>query len=863
MRSLVFSISVILISIFSTAAFSQMADTSSGMAGLIPAFPIRQNEMSIHQLAQPFTPFDKVGRKFAILGYESGSFEAWAYPLKLLRNFELSFFLENSARPIRAADIVRYVDIAPEATTIIYVYQSFSVKAIYITPVNEAGAIILLSVNSLTPLKIVCGFLPILQPMWPAGLGGQYAYWDDEIKAYIISEATGQNHGIVGSPAATGISYTPAHMLSDLPNEFTIGIKDPEKVGGKYIPIYLAGGKGKWESVKAVYDSLRAGPEKYYLECLQHYRELEQNTLQIETPEKSINLAFKWAKVAYDNLVVDNPDLGKGLVAGLGMSGTSGRPGFGWFFGGDAYINSFSLDCYGAFQTVRDALAFTQKWQRDDGKMAHELSQAAGYVDWFKKYGYAYIHADTTPFYIDAVYDYYRLTGDRRFVSESWKSIIKAYDWCLSTDADGDGLMDNSKAGLGALEFGSLTGIESDVYLSAIWVRATYAMEQLSAVVGDKVDEQKVQSNYEKASKAYEAKFWNPEKRYYSYAFNAKGEQVNELTPWMSIGLAWGIGDTNRANEALKRLASAELTTDWGVRSISDGSKYYDPLNYNYGTVWPFITSWASTAEFEHRFGIQGYEMLMSSVRHTFDNEPGDVTEVFSGAANVWLGEAVSHQGFSTSGVVLPLVRGLFGLDGDAATKRVVFAPQFPGDWENARASNYRIGDATFSFVYHKTQDAIAVRVHSEDADGYEVTFSPVLASGTIIESAAVDGQSIHPEIDEHVQGIEPTIAAKVVRPDMEFEIKYRPAVEILPPSVLTSTGDPDMGLKIISITSEGVDIRAHVEGIPGKIYILNVLNPELIENVKGGSLDGDSIRFIIPGTIKGFVDYNIRIRRK
>lgn len=111
MRSLVFSISVILISIFSTAAFSQMADTSSGMAGLIPAFPIRQNEMSIHQLAQPFTPFDKVGRKFAILGYESGSFEAWAYPLKLLRNFELSFFLENSARPIRAADIVRYVEI--------------------------------------------------------------------------------------------------------------------------------------------------------------------------------------------------------------------------------------------------------------------------------------------------------------------------------------------------------------------------------------------------------------------------------------------------------------------------------------------------------------------------------------------------------------------------------------------------------------------------------------------------------------------------------------------------------------------------------------------------------------------------------
>jgi len=35
---------------------------------------------------------------------------------------------------------------------------------------------------------------------------------------------------------------------------------------------------------------------------------------------------------------VDNPLLGKGMVAGLGASGSSGRPGFGWFFGGDGEI---------------------------------------------------------------------------------------------------------------------------------------------------------------------------------------------------------------------------------------------------------------------------------------------------------------------------------------------------------------------------------------------------------------------------------------------------------------------------------------------------------------------------------------------
>ena len=858
-RRLLLPILMVLVS--SSAALSKADSSSTGMQGLIPAFPIEHPDMSIRQLAQPFTPFDKVGRKFAILGYESGSFEAWAYPLKLLRNFEFSFFLQNSTRPIKAADVLRYIDVSPAVTTITYVYQSFTVKANFITPVDEAGAMILLSVNSVVPLKIVCGFFPVLEPMWPAGIGGQYAYWDDNLKAYIISEPTGENHGVVGSPAASGISYTPAHMLSDYPNQFTIEIRNPADVDGKFIPIYLAGGKGKWDTVKAVYDSLASNPRKYYDECTLHYQDLEDNTLQIKTPVKKLNLAFKWAKVAYDNLVVDNPDLGKGIVAGLGMSGTSSRPGLGWFFGGDAYINSFSLNSYGAFHTVRDALAFTEKWQRADGKMAHELSQAAGYVDWFHKYGYAYIHADTTPFYIDAVYDYYRMTGDIGFVRQSWKSLTKAYDWCLSTDTNGDGLMDNSKAGLGALEFGSLIGIQSDVYLSAIWVRATYAMERLAKAVGNEAYEEKASDNHEKSARAYEQKFWNSANGYYSYAFNAKGEQVTELTPWMSVGLAWNIGDPAHQDEALEKLASSELTTDWGVRSISDKSKYYDPLNYNYGTVWPFITSWASTAEFEHRFSQQGYEMLMAAVRHTFDHEPGDVTEVFSGATNVWLGEAVPHQGFSTSGVVLPLVKGLYGLDGDAVMKTVDFSPQFPADWHDASASNYRIGDASFSFDYRRSDGSVIVTVRCRNADGYSVTVLPVFGPGTAIESVTLDGNPVAFRIAEYPQAVEAAAKSPASGHEMKFQFNYRPAVEILPPAIRTKTGDKDHGLRIVSIGRTGRELHVEVEGLAGSEYSLDILNPQLALDVKGAALDGSELKFRFSGkTGDGFTRHDIII---
>ena len=163
-----------------------------GQKRLIPKFPIETDGMTLERMARPGTPFDKVGRKFAILGDEAGMFEAWAYPLKILRNFEISFFVGSSTRPIKGSEIVRYISVNPEATTLTFTYQSFTVKATYITPVAEPGAIILLGVDSNEPLTIVCGFLPVLQPMWPAGIGGQFAYWDNNLKAYIISESTGK-----------------------------------------------------------------------------------------------------------------------------------------------------------------------------------------------------------------------------------------------------------------------------------------------------------------------------------------------------------------------------------------------------------------------------------------------------------------------------------------------------------------------------------------------------------------------------------------------------------------------------------------------------------------------------------------------
>jgi len=829
--------------------------------GLIPAFQIESNPIALERLAKPGTPFDKVGRKFALLGDESGSFEAWAYPLKLLRNFEFSFYVGRSSRPLLAKDIVHFISVSPEATTLSYTYQSFRVQAIYITPIEEPGAMILLKVDSTVPLTIVCGFLPVLQPMWPAGLGGQYTFWDKNLKAYLISESSGKNHGLVGSPAASGISYTPAHMLSDSQNEFKIEVPEPEKVSGQYIPIFLTGGKGPREAIINTYEQLRKNPEELYKKNLDYYRRLRQSTLQIQTPDARINLAFEWAKIAYDNLVVENPDLGRGLVAGLGASGTSGRPGFGWFFGGDAYINAFSLLSYGAFSTVKDALAFTQEWQREDGKMAHELSQAAGYIDWWNDYHFGYIHADTTPYYLVAMDEYLKMSGDRQFIKDSWDSLKRAYDWCLSTDVNGDGLMDNKKAGLGALEYGALTGIETDVYLAAIWARAAQAMQNLASTAEKKEYARKAAQHFKKAKKAFHEKFWDDDQQFYVYAFNTEGEKVKEISPWCAVGLMWHMGRPETSLLSFEKLNSSELTTDWGTRSLSHKSQHYQPLGYNYGAVWPFITSWVATAQFEHHLHLQGFSSLMSTVHHTFNHALGCVTEVLSGSQNLCLQESVPHQGFSTAGVVLPLVRGLFGLDGDVLEKTITFAPQTPADWKKATIKNFRVGDALFWLEYERQNHKISVSVRAKNGAGYRLHFVPGVGVGSQIKSLVVDGTPISIKSTDSNQLTLAEADIPIEKESMLLIMEFEPTVEILPPFVDIKVGERNKSLKIISIIREKNELRIKLEGLAGKVYELRIQNAQFIENVEGAVLQNDRLKILIPeGKTGSFVAFEIKM---
>ncbi|HCV44258.1 MAG TPA: hypothetical protein DGH68_12290, partial [Bacteroidetes bacterium] len=810
--------------------------STPGYSQTVPSFPLHPNDLELTRLAQPFQYFDKIGKRAGIMGYEGGTFEAWVWPWKPLRNFELSFLLGTSTQPILAKDIVRTISVTPEATVLTYTYESFTVKEIIVVPRDEPGVILLLDVYSTTLLTIVAGFLPVMQPMWPAGIGGQYSYWDDDVHAYIISEGQWRALFLCGSPLAQQMAAPPAHMFADNPLQFKIDVK-PGDTASKFVPIVIAGGsKTKMDSVKATFNRLWRNAESYYNENHNYYRNLRNSTMQVITANKEFNLAYEWGKVALDNLMITNPTLGTGMVAGFGLSGGGARPGFAWFFGGDAFINSLAMNGYGDYAKVRDALAFTQKWQRqenfpirkknpndppkDVGKMAHELSQSDGLCDWWNDYHYGYNHADTTPWYLVAMGDYVRASGDVEFLRKSWTSVKQAYEWCLSKDSDGDGLMDLKGAGLGALEFGKLVGIYADVYTCGVWVQGIKEMIRMAELVGDTQMKKQAEEQLKKAQPVLEKKFWLDKQGFYSYGATEKGEQVAEKTPWSGVAMMFGLFDTLRTRTSIEAFNGADLCTDWGVRTLARSSTLFEPTNYNYGATWPFISSFFNTAQFKYGYSLAGYGVLQSVIRHAFDNALGVVPEVFSGELNQKLGEAYHHQGFSTTGYMLPFVRGLIGLETDATTNRVTLSPSFPPDWKLVDVKNVRLGEGVFNFKITQTDSSISVQPYSSDTKRFSLVFEPRRVSDDGPKEVILNGKSVAPS--------EAPRREILIEAGAELRYIYAKRPSILPQANPISPGATNSSLKIISFRKESESkLVLQVEGVRGT-YSLKLVNPDL-----------------------------------
>src|SRR3989441_2418918 len=791
----------------------------------------KPHSLQLSRAVRPWEFLPVTGTRAGLLGNESGRMEAWVHPLKIFREFHLKFHTEG--RDLAAESLARTVTVWPESATILYAGDTFTVRETFFVPVQEQGAVILLEVETEQPLEIEAFFHRDFQLEWPAALGATYLDWSAQRRAFYFGEEQKKFSALVGSPtAAEPRSEFQTNYSERQESSFRLG---PTAKGKESRLIVIAGSLEGRAAAEKTYQHLTADYAKLLKDSAEYYRTYLGKTVSVKLPDAQIQQAYDWARVSMLQGMVTNPSLGTGLVAGYRTSGESQRPGFAWFFGRDSFWTSFALNAAGDFSGARMALEFIGKYQREDGKIPHEISQGATFVQWFKDYPYPYASADATPLYIIAVNDYVVESGDTAFAKEKWNSLWKAYEFLRSTQ-DERGFPKNSGIGHGWVEGGPLLPVKTELYQTGLGIEALRALSNLAHLAGKEDVSKELSTSFEKQKPLMNEVFWVADKKRFAFALDKDNHTVDEPSVLATVPMWFGLLDEAKADAMISELAGPDHQTDSGMRIISDHSPEFSGGGYHFGSVWPLFTGWAAVGEYRYHRSFPAYTNLRANALLALDGSLGHVTEVLSGSYYQSLSTSSPHQIWSAAMVVSPLLRGMFGLQADAAKRILAFAPHVPAEWTSFAIRNVQVGSARLDLHYSKDPGGITLEVKASGDATRIIDFQPAVSMRAKVLGVEFNGRPV-PFLVE-ANGIDQHVIARitVARGSNSLRIRTRDDFGLSYCSTLPAIGASSEGLRILSETWTPVRDRLtlNASGLAGSRYVLNVWYGGQITAVEG-----------------------------
>ncbi|MBW6460416.1 MAG: hypothetical protein K0B08_07555, partial [Bacteroidales bacterium] len=328
------------------------------------------------------------------------------------------------------------------------------------------------------------------------------------------------------------------------------------------------------------------------------------------------------------------------------------------------------------------------------GKIFHELS-TSGIVH--------YDAADATPLYIVLAGRYLRHSGDTAFIRASWPNILKAIDFCYSTDTDGDLLIENTNVGHGWVEGGHLFGSHTSLHLASVWAAALEEAAYMASHLD--LSEKFVRFNQDahRVREIINRDFWNAQNDYYYHGLMADGTYMEETSIMPAIPMLFGQADLEKADKVLPVIASNAFTADWGCRIVPEHDPRFNPRGYHTGSVWPLFTGWASLAEFRNNNYLQGFAHLSSNLEIWKYWGLGFMEEVLNGEVFQPSG-VCHHQCWSETMALQPVIEGMLGYRPDAVNRKIYLKPWFPADWESMSVKGIRVGEEKMSMLVQSSR---------------------------------------------------------------------------------------------------------------------------------------------------------------
>ncbi|HVN02216.1 MAG TPA: glycogen debranching N-terminal domain-containing protein [Caulobacteraceae bacterium] len=423
----------------------------------------------------------------------------------------------------------------------------------------------------------------------------------------------------------------------------------------------------------------------------------------------------------------------------------AGVPWFVGLFGRDALIVSFqNAMVYPDF--ARGALDVLGRWQateRDDyrdaepGKIMHELR--TGELAHFRLIPHTpyYGTADATPLYLIVLHNAWRCTGDAGLLERHLGTAERCLAWIDEYgDRDGDGFQEyQTRSPDGYENQGWKDSGDSMVYPDGSPVRGPKALCELQGyvydawmrmaevfdAVGNGARAGALRAKARRLFERFNEAFWDEESGFYALCLD--GEKRPVLSVASNAGhLLWsGIAPPERAARVVRRLLAPDMSSGWGIRTLSAQHPAYNPHSYQNGSVWP------------HDNGL----IVLGFRRYGFTEEAWRIARDISGAAGYFMAHRmpelyaglereptsfpVQHQGANApqawaAGSCFCLLQAILGFRPDAPSGRLYLDPALP-DWlPDLALRDLRLGEASLDLRLWREDETTRWEVTRGDA---------------------------------------------------------------------------------------------------------------------------------------------------
>ena len=229
----------------------------------------------------------------------------------------------------------------------------------------------------------------------------------------------------------------------------------------------------------------------------------------------------------------------------------------------------------------------------------------------------------------------------------------------------------------------------------------------------------------------FNREFWMPEKQFYAMALDGHHRQVDTLTSNPGHCLWTGLIAEEHAAETAKTLLSGPMASSWGIRTMANNEKAYNPLSYHNGSVWPFENTLIGAGLQTYGYtdeSAEVFDVLLDASSHF---EYGRWPEVYCGVQRDLLfvlalqPDASRPQAWS-AGAIFLWVQTWLGITPHPFSKRVDISPALPPDIDRITAENLSIAGSHLSLAISRMEDGSTAIQISKNPDGLEVTIRPM-----------------------------------------------------------------------------------------------------------------------------------------